>query len=233
MNEQNSSTDAALQEAAAATRERASLLLDADHGVRKAHAPQWDRLRRTLALLPDRDGSLLDVGVGEGSWLELLARERPGLRLAALDLSRERLKDLNVRHADGSEVGKHFGDVTAMPLADASVDVVSLLEVIEHVPDWHAALREALRVARRRVLITVPYREQLMDTVCVHCHRPTPLWGHLHSFHEASFDEFAPRARQTQALIPEPVDRSAGMLRWIYRTLRPRPNWMAVRIDLA
>ena len=81
--------------------ERASRLLDADHGVRKVHAPQWDRLRRTLALLPDREGSLLDVGVGEGSWLSLLARERPGLRLAALDLSRERLKDLSVRHADG------------------------------------------------------------------------------------------------------------------------------------
>src|SRR5204863_3840375 len=114
-----------------------------------------------LALLPARAGSRLDVGVGEGTWLELLSRERPGLRLAALDLSRERLKDLAVRHADGSEVGKHFGDVTAMPLGDGEVDVVTLLEVIEHVPDWRAALREALRVARRTVLITLPYREQL------------------------------------------------------------------------
>lgn len=217
--------------------ERASRLLDADHGVRKVHAPQWDRLRRTLARLPDREGSLLDVGIGEGSWLSLLARERPALRLAALDLSRERLKDLSVRHADGSEVGKHFGDVTAMPLPDGSVDVVSRLELIEHVPDWRAAVREALRVARKGVLITVPYRvtvpyrEQLMDTVCVHCHQPTPLWGHLHSFHDTSFDEFAPRERQTHALIPEPVDRSAGLVRWIYRTLRPRPNWLALRID--
>jgi ubiquinone/menaquinone biosynthesis C-methylase UbiE len=212
-------------------RERASRLLDADHRARKGRAPQWDRLRRTLALLPDREGSLLDVGVGEGSWLELVARERPQMRLAALDLSRERLEDLGVRHADGSDIARHFGDVTAMPLADGSVDVVTLLEVVEHVPDWRAAVREALRVARRRVLITVPYREQLLDTVCVHCHQPTPLWGHLHSFDEGSFDELATGGRRTLALIPEPVERSAGLLRWIYRSLRPQAKWLGVRID--
>ena len=145
--------------------DRSSQYLDVEHGLRKDFAPQLDRLRRTLAILPDETGTLLDVGIGEGTWLELLARARPGLRLAALDLSRQRLADLAVRHADGSEVAKHFGDVAAMPLENGAVDVVTLLEVVEHVPEWQAAVREALRVARRRVLITVPYREKLMDTI--------------------------------------------------------------------
>lgn len=211
--------------------ERASQYLDVEHGLRKGFEPQVDRMRRTLALLPDETGSLVDVGIGEGTWLELLARERPRLRLAALDLSRRRLADLHVLHADGSEVAKHFGDVAAMPLENASVDVVTLLEVVEHVADWQAAVREALRVARKRVLITVPYREELMDTICVHCHRTTPLWGHLHTFDERSFDVVAAGMRVTKRMIPWPVERSDGLIRWIYRTIRPRPGWMAVRID--
>ena len=213
--------------------EKASQYLDVEHGVRKDFAPQLDRLRRTLAALPDREGSLLDVGVGEGTWLDMLARERPALRLAALDLSRQRLADLRVRHADGTDIAKHHGDVSAMPLPDGSFDVVTLLEVVEHVPDWRGAVREALRVARRRVLITVPYREELMTTVCVHCHHPTPLWGHLHRFDDHSFDDIAPRVRVTRTLIPQPVDRSLGTLRWIYRTIRPLNAWMTARLDKA
>jgi hypothetical protein len=38
---------------------------------------------------------------------------------------------------------------------------VLLLEVIEHVPDIHAVLKEAFRVARRNVLVTVPNAEDL------------------------------------------------------------------------
>lgn len=205
--------------------------LDADHAWRKNSARQPDRLERTLALLPGGVGSLLDVGVGEGDWLRLLAERRPGMRLAALDLSPQRLADLDVAHGDGRPIGKHEGDVTNMPLEDGAVDVVSLLEVIEHVPDWEAAVAEALRVARRGVLVTVPYREMLQTTVCVHCNQATPLWGHVHSFDESSLDGFLETARIGLKRIPRKPEREHGLLRWIYRSLRPVTPWIGFWLE--
>lgn len=50
------------------------------------------------------------------------------------------------------------GDVRRLPFTDRSYDVVLLAEVLEHLPwgEVRSALIEACRVARQRVLITVP-----------------------------------------------------------------------------
>jgi ubiquinone/menaquinone biosynthesis C-methylase UbiE len=66
----------------------------------------------------------------------------------SLDLLRKRLGDDNVRK----------GSCTALPLPDSSVDVLTALDVIEHVEDDRTALREFLRVVRPGGLavITVP-----------------------------------------------------------------------------
>jgi ubiquinone/menaquinone biosynthesis C-methylase UbiE len=49
-------------------------------------------------------------------------------------------------------------DATDLPFADRSFDVVTLLEVLEHIPNSAAALRTVLRVARRFVVLSVPSR---------------------------------------------------------------------------
>jgi len=50
-------------------------------------------------------------------------------------------------------------DVTALHFADAQLDVVASLDVLEHVPDYAAALREFARVLRPggRLLLCVPF----------------------------------------------------------------------------
>lgn len=48
------------------------------------------------------------------------------------------------------------GDVRYLPFRDESFDFVILLDVLEHVPNVEDALREALRVARRGVVISYP-----------------------------------------------------------------------------
>ena len=49
-----------------------------------------------------------------------------------------------------------FGDIGALPFPDDTFDLVLAIEVLEHVPDPDAALREVARVACADVLISVP-----------------------------------------------------------------------------
>jgi len=49
-----------------------------------------------------------------------------------------------------------LGDVAALTFESSSFDVVTMLEVLEHVPDPARALREVCRVARRFVVLSVP-----------------------------------------------------------------------------
>jgi ubiquinone/menaquinone biosynthesis C-methylase UbiE len=50
---------------------------------------------------------------------------------------------------------------TTLPFPDRSFDSVVLFEVIEHVTDIQSILKEAFRVARENVLVTVPNSEDL------------------------------------------------------------------------
>lgn len=102
---------------------------------------------------PLRPGNLLvDCGAGTGIFADEM---RPGCQVLALDDFEESLELLRKRFG-GENVRK--GSCTALPLPDASVDVLTALDVIEHVSDDRGALREFLRVLRPGgiAVITVP-----------------------------------------------------------------------------
>lgn len=65
------------------------------------------------------------------------------------------------------------GDIRAMPFSDGFVDTVMLVDVLEHL-DWEdvaRALAEAYRVARKKVLITLPNAEYITRHASVFKHR--------------------------------------------------------------
>jgi glycosyltransferase involved in cell wall biosynthesis/2-polyprenyl-3-methyl-5-hydroxy-6-metoxy-1,4-benzoquinol methylase len=47
-------------------------------------------------------------------------------------------------------------DAASVPRTDKSFDIVSCCELLEHVPDPLAVLKEAVRLARKKIIITVP-----------------------------------------------------------------------------
>ena len=109
-------------------------------------------------LLPSlRPGlELLDVGCGPGTiTVDLAARVAPG-RVVGVDLSPEPLAEARAA-ADRAGVSVTFqvGNVYALDAADDSFDVVHAHQVLQHLTDPVAALREMARVCRPGGLVAV------------------------------------------------------------------------------
>jgi ubiquinone/menaquinone biosynthesis C-methylase UbiE len=184
------------------------------------------RFRHTAKALPRRFESLLDVGCGEGCWLAYLADQYRHRKLLGIEVSPTRVRELKRAFP---KLIVDVGGLPDLPLPDRSVDVVTCLEVIEHLPDWEPAVKELVRVARQRVVITVPYRENIRYHLCIHCHKATPAYGHLHTFSEDSFLFLRSRYRVSFARIPR---QGARWVSRLYLTLFPQYAWLAVIIDV-
>ena len=104
---------------------------------------------------PGPEDRILDAGSGLGFYLVLLSRVSRS-RLTGLEWDRARLKA--ARGEESERIGLFQGDVTAMPFAGGSFDKLILSEVLEHLEDETAALREACRVLRPAgvLAVTVP-----------------------------------------------------------------------------
>lgn len=100
---------------------------------------------------------LLDIGSGRGAFLWPLLDTFPWLAITALDTLDYRVADIQAVHAGGiAALSAIHGDTTQLPFDDAQFEVVTLLEVLEHIPDTAAALAQVCRVARRFVMLSVP-----------------------------------------------------------------------------
>lgn len=98
---------------------------------------------------------LLDVGCGPGTiTADLAARVAPG-RVVAIDRSPEVVALAAATCADRSTVEARVGDVYALPCDDASFDVVHAHQVLQHLSDPVAALREMRRVCRPNGVVAV------------------------------------------------------------------------------
>jgi ubiquinone/menaquinone biosynthesis C-methylase UbiE len=95
---------------------------------------------------------VVEVGAGEGRITSRLHERFPDATVVGLDLPDDELT------ADWADVPVPMfqGDATQLPFADASIDLVVALEVLEHVPNPERALRELVRVSRGTVVVSVP-----------------------------------------------------------------------------
>lgn len=70
-------------------------------------------------------------------------------------------------HDLGGQGALNEADITALRDPDASFDAIGCFDVLEHVPDYRAALREFARVLAPggRLVLTVPFLETLQQTL--------------------------------------------------------------------
>ncbi|MCI0478124.1 MAG: class I SAM-dependent methyltransferase, partial [Anaerolineales bacterium] len=124
------------------------------------------------AHVPRRDGDVLDIGCGAGNMIHHLARygRVQGVEVDARPVAMAQARGYDVRQGDATR---------AIPFPDASFDLVTALDVIEHVDEDEAILHEAYRVARPRgiLAISTPALQWLWsynDEINGHKHRYTP-----------------------------------------------------------
>lgn len=116
------------------------------------------RVSRVLGFLKGLSfSSLLDVGSGRGVFLFPLLDEFSHIEVTATDILDARITMLNdVKNGGIDRLSVVKADVAEKPFADRSFDVVTMLEVLEHMPCPEEAIRAAVAIARQHVVVTVP-----------------------------------------------------------------------------
>jgi ubiquinone/menaquinone biosynthesis C-methylase UbiE len=97
---------------------------------------------------------VLDLGCGEGRHV-ISAYVLGEVHAVGVDLSRKDLSTAQARFAEFEEAGNEHkqldlaeASALALPFPDASFDKVICSEVLEHIPDYRAALQEIRRVLK-------------------------------------------------------------------------------------
>lgn len=139
-----------------------------------------NRISFTANLIPAEVKSLLDIGCGNGIFINYLKEHSKLERLVGTDRSETALKMVNAE--------KKIADITHLPFADHEFDCATCLEVIEHLPQetYKKALEEISRVSSKYIVITVPYNEDLLETQtqCPACKSRFNSDLHLRNFTE-------------------------------------------------
>lgn len=101
--------------------------------------------------------SLLDVGSGRGVFIFPLLRKFPGLLVTSVDILPHRVELLDCTRMGGVDnLHPMLADICDCSLPEKAFDVVTMLEVLEHIPDTEKAVRNAVRLARNYIIVSVP-----------------------------------------------------------------------------
>jgi methionine biosynthesis protein MetW len=103
------------------------------------------RLKVALSMI--EKGPVLDLGCGDGIFLQLLKEK--GIAGEGLDISKVAVEKAKNK---GLSVGQFDFNSRNLPFTDKSFEVAVLLDVLEHLYQPQNILREAIRVAREIVL---------------------------------------------------------------------------------
>ena len=124
----------------------------------------WTRrtLMEEIAPAITSDAVIVDLGCSTGHLLSDMNDRWPSALVVGVDLVAAGLRKA---HVEAPKAELVLGDVTKLPFADASADAVVSANLLEHVPDDLAGLREIERILKPggRAAVIVPSGPTLYD----------------------------------------------------------------------
>ncbi|MEV0371209.1 class I SAM-dependent methyltransferase [Streptomyces sp. NPDC050636] len=121
--------------------------LAARQSIYQWQTPRYDLPGIVVEQLQGTRGSVVDVGCGNGKFIERLRQDRSDLRLLGLDVS------LGILAGVPRPVA--VADAVQLPLPSSSVDSALALHMLYHVEDIAAAVNELARVVKPGGLVIV------------------------------------------------------------------------------
>jgi len=151
----------------------------------KRYTPDDYYHKSILSLLSHIDfDSVLDIGCGDGHLCHLF-RERGIRNVAGVDISKTRVA---ICASQYQECEFKQGSAYDIPYKDNSFDLVTAIEVIEHLEEPLKALKDIKRVSKKYIMFQVPYNEVIKEEACPHCLKPFYPRGHIQSFDERKIE---------------------------------------------
>ncbi|MFA7628074.1 MAG: class I SAM-dependent methyltransferase [Candidatus Dojkabacteria bacterium] len=139
-----------------------------------------ERIEKTARMIPEDVTSIADIGCGNGLFLRYINDNLEIDDLVGVDFSEKAMEEL--------KLDKKVGDITNIPLGNNSYDLVSALEVLEHLDldEYQRAREELIRVSRGYILVSTPFNEDL-ELEFVKCPKCKTEFNSSH--HKWSFTE--------------------------------------------
>lgn len=104
--------------------------------------------------------SILDIGTGRGVFLWPLLDTFPDVKVTCADILPYRIEFLEAVKTGGlSNIHPVLQDISELDFGDESFDVATFLETLEHIPNPENALRNAFRMAKKALILSVPSKE--------------------------------------------------------------------------
>lgn len=103
-------------------------------------------------VLGDTSGTVVDIGIGEGFALERMFPE--GTPAIGLEYRHDKAQ---VAAGKLPAVAVVRGDAGVLPFPGRSADLVTSIEVLEHLPGFEQAVAEMARITRGRLVVSVPW----------------------------------------------------------------------------
>ncbi|MGE0625210.1 MAG: class I SAM-dependent methyltransferase [Pseudomonadales bacterium] len=160
-------------------------------------AGQKNLVQAIVDFFPKGVDSLLDVGCGDGKLTKVIAETLSMTTFRGLDISEEALSRC--------DFPTDLGSADHLPYEDSLFDCVMSTDMLEHLSDdiVQAAVSEMFRVAGKWVILSVPYRENLLlgMTRCKACGNPFHVNWHQRRYTHNEIDTLIPKGWGVRAIV--------------------------------